>query len=101
VILGGENKKASRFDWRRYKNGGAYLCESELILRFYKSLIIKHSHRDTRFNAKNSVLKQAKMVSVYQGNNTKDTKKESRNKQFRLSHKSLPFIKNNSLTEHK
>ena len=22
VNLGGENKKASRFDWRRYKNGG-------------------------------------------------------------------------------
>ena len=24
VILGGENKKASRFDWRRYKNGGGF-----------------------------------------------------------------------------
>ena len=46
------------------KKGGAYLCESKLILRFCKSLITKHSHEDTGIKAKNSVLKQAKMVSI-------------------------------------
>ena len=29
------------------------------------SLITKHSHENTGINAKNSVLKQAKMVSIY------------------------------------
>ena len=46
------------------KNGGAYLCESKLILHFCKSLITKHSHGDTGIKAKNQFLKQAKMVSV-------------------------------------
>ena len=48
------------------KNGGAYLCESKLILRFCNSLITKHSHGGTGIKAKNRVLKQAKMLSIYQ-----------------------------------
>ena len=53
------------------------MCESKLVLCFCKSLIIKYSHGDIRIEAKNSVLKQAKMVSIYQKNNTKDTKKKA------------------------
>ena len=49
---------------------------------FCNSLIVKDSHKDTGIQLKNSVLKQAKMFSIYQKNNTTDTKKESRNKQF-------------------
>ena len=85
--------------WRRYKNGGAYLCESKLILCFCNSLIAKHSHGDTGIKAKNRVLKQAKMVSIYQ-KTISGTPKKSRNQQFRVSQKSLPFIKKNSLTQH-
>lgn len=48
---------------------GGFLCESKLILHFCKSLITKHSHEDTRIQLKNSVLKQAKMVSIYQRKN--------------------------------
>ena len=59
-----------------YINGGAYLCESKLILCFCNSLITKHSHGDTGIKAKNSVLKQAKMVSIYQKNNTTDIPKK-------------------------
>ena len=44
---------------------------------FCKSLILKHLHGDTRFNAKNSVLKQTKMVSIYHKNNIRDTKKRA------------------------
>ena len=29
----------------RQKNGGGFMCESQLILCFCKSLIFKHSHR--------------------------------------------------------
>ena len=38
------------------------------------SLIVKDSHEDTGIQLKNSVLKQAKMLSIYQRNNTMDTK---------------------------
>lgn len=62
------SKKAGRgvHPAKRQKNGGAYLCESKLILRFCNSLITKHSHGDTGIKAKNRVLKQAKMLSIYQ-----------------------------------
>ena len=49
---------------------------------FCNSLITKHSHKDTEIQLKNSVLKQAKMVSIYHKNNTTDIEKESRNKRF-------------------
>ena len=41
------NKKAERGvrPAKRQKNGGAYLCESQLILRFYKLVITKDSYR--------------------------------------------------------
>ena len=42
---------------------------------FCKSSITKDSHGDTGIGEKNRVLKQAKMVSIYQKNNTTDTKK--------------------------
>ena len=77
-----------------------FYANQNLIRTFCNSLIVKDSRKDTGIQLKNSVLKQAKMVTIYQKNNTTDTKKESRNKQFRLSHKSLPFIKS-SLTVHK
>ena len=47
------------------KNGGGFLCESKLILRFCKSLIFKYSHGDTRIEVKNRVLFCEKMVSIY------------------------------------
>ena len=52
-----------------------FYANQNLFSNFCKSLITKHSHGDTRFNAKNSVLKQAKMVSIYQRNNINDTAK--------------------------
>ena len=72
-------------------NRGGYLCESKLILRFCNSLITKHSHGDTGIKAKNSVLKQAKMVSIYQKNNTADIPKEIRNNQSSFPAK-IPVI---------
>ena len=78
----------------RQKNGGGYLCESKLILRFCNSLITKHSHGDTGIKAKNSVLKQAKMVSICQKNNTMDTTKEIRNNQSNFPAK-IPVIYKN------
>ena len=92
------NTGTKKAEWRvtirhqSKKNGGGYLCESKLILRFCKSLITKHSHEDTRIEAKNSVLKQAKMVSTYHKIIPR-TPKKSRNQQLRFLSKSLPFIK--------
>ena len=48
------------------KNGGGLACESKLNSHFYNSLIAKDSHKDTGILFKNSVLKQAKMVTIYQ-----------------------------------
>lgn len=96
-----ENKKAERCvrSAKRQKNGGAYLCESKLILCFCKSLITKHSHRDTGIWLPNSVLKQAKMVSIYQ-KKSRDTKK-SRNNQSRFPAKIPAIYKKNSPAVHK
>ena len=49
---------------------------------FCNSLIVKDSHGDTRFNAKNSVLKQAKMVAIYHKIISR-TLQRACNKQFR------------------
>lgn len=61
------NKKAERCvrSAKRQKNGGGFLCEKQLILRLNKSLIINHSHRDTRIWLKNGVLTCEKMVTIY------------------------------------
>ena len=52
-----------------------FYANQNLIRFFCNSLITKHSHEDTEIKAKNGVLKQAKMVTIYQKNNTTDTKK--------------------------
>ena len=41
------------------------MCEPQLILRFCKSLIFKHSHRTQGLRQKNRVLNYEKMVSIY------------------------------------
>ena len=43
-----------------------FYANQNSIRIFCNSLTVKGSHRDTGINAKNSVLKQAKMVSIYQ-----------------------------------
>ena len=52
-----------------------FYANQNSIRIFCNSLIVKDSHKDTGIQLKNSVLKQAKMVSIYQKNNTTDTKK--------------------------
>ena len=38
LISGRKNKKNSRVDWRKYKNGGGFLDESKLDLHFFVTL---------------------------------------------------------------
>ena len=52
-----------------------FYANQNSIRIFCKSLIVKDSHKDTRIQLKNSVLKQAKMASIYQRNNINDTAK--------------------------
>ena len=42
---------------------------------FCNSLMVKDSHKDAGIQLKNSVLKQAKMVAIFQRNNINDTAK--------------------------
>ena len=44
-----------------------FYANQNLIRIFCNSLIVKDSHKDTGIQLKNSVLKQAKMDSIYQG----------------------------------
>ena len=59
------------------RNRGGFLCESKLDPHFFNSLIIEGSQKKTEILLQNSVLKQAKMVSIYWRNNIKDTKKKA------------------------
>ena len=52
-----------------------FYAKQNSVRIFCNSLIAKDSHKDTGVSFKNSVLKQAKMVSIYQKNNTTNTKK--------------------------
>ena len=40
MILGGENKKASHLDWRRYKNGGGFFQSKNIQC---KTAILKNA----------------------------------------------------------
>ena len=44
-----------------------FYANKNSVLIFFNSLIVKDSHKNTGAQLKNSVLKQAKMVSIYQG----------------------------------
>ena len=44
-----------------------FYANQNSIRIFCNSLIAKDSHKDTEIQLKNSVLKQAKMVSIYRG----------------------------------
>ena len=55
---------------------GHFYANKNLIRIFCNSLIVKDSHEDTGIQLKNSVLRQAKMVSIYQRNNINDTAKK-------------------------
>ena len=62
------NKKAERCvrPAKRQKNGGVYLCESKLILYFYKSLITKYLHKDTWITVQKIVHFCTKILPIYQ-----------------------------------
>ena len=72
--MGEKTKKPVGLTGVDTKMVGHIYANQNLIRIFCNSLITKHSHKDTGIQLKNSVLKQAKMLSIYQRNNTMDTK---------------------------